>query len=246
MFEYVTDKKLLKSTYSQSANLVNQLSQRLRNDGVDARMNLVGSGLRNLVTRNGKGPFDYDFNLLIINAEALSGRELKECVRENYNEVLRQNDWMDCSDSRSVLTARPYDKSCFSTDLCIVKRDAHGKLHRLIHDKTGVTYIDQYYWNVMPDSGNLAEKEEKLKQKHWLEVRDVYLNRKNMYLRRQDPYHKSFICYIEAVNEVYYKHYGSTFPRPTNVLNVSYNGSNGVFVKEGNLILKTEYSVKLY
>lgn len=228
MFEYVTDKKLLKSTYSQSANVVNQLSQRLRNAGLDAQMNLVGSGLRKMVTRNGKGPFDYDFNLLIKNAESFGGREIKECVRENYNEILDWNDWEDCSDSTSVLTARPKSKSCFGIDLCIVKQDAYGKIHRLIHDKTGVVNLDQYYWNAMPDSGNLAEKEERLKPEHWLEVRNVYLRKKNMYLKRQDPYHKSFICYIEAVNEVYYKYYGLNLTQTINVVNVSRNGILGV------------------
>lgn len=228
MFEYVTDKKLLKSTYSQSSNVVNQLSQRLRNAGLDTQMNLVGSGLRKMVARNGKGPFDYDFNLLIKNAESFAGRELKECVRENYNEILGRNDWKDCSDSTSVLTARPNNKSCFSVDLCIVKRDAYGKLYRLIHDKTGIVNLDQYYWNIMPDSGNLAEKEESLKREHWLEVRNVYLEKKNMYLKRQDPYHKSFICYIEAVNEVYYKYYGLNLPVPINAVNASRNGILGV------------------
>ena len=39
----------------------------------------------------------------------------------------------------------------------------------------------------------------------WLKVRDTYLEKKNMYLRRQDHEHPSFIAYIEAVNEVYHK-----------------------------------------
>ena len=34
-------------------------------------------------------------------------------------------------------------------------------------------------------------------------VRDKYLELKNMYLRRGDRDHPSFICYIEAVNNVY-------------------------------------------
>ena len=39
----------------------------------------------------------------------------------------------------------------------------------------------------------------------WNEVRDTYLEKKNLYLRKNDHNHPSFICYIEAVNEVYYK-----------------------------------------
>lgn len=39
-----------------------------------------------------------------------------------------------------------------------------------------------------------------------MEVRETYLNKKNMCLRRPDDNsHQSFICSIEAVNEVYNK-----------------------------------------
>ena len=39
----------------------------------------------------------------------------------------------------------------------------------------------------------------------WEEVREKYLDKKNMYLKRNDHYHPSFVCYIEAVNEIYSK-----------------------------------------
>ena len=39
-------------------------------------------------------------------------------------------------------------------------------------------------------------------------MRDTYLDKKNMYLRRPlDHYHLSFIVYIESMNEVYNKYY---------------------------------------
>ena len=41
----------------------------------------------------------------------------------------------------------------------------------------------------------------------WLEVRNTYLEKKNMYLHRQDCTHPSFIVYIESVNEVYYRYF---------------------------------------
>lgn len=40
----------------------------------------------------------------------------------------------------------------------------------------------------------------------WNEVRKVYLTKKNMYLRRNDFNHPSFVCYIETVNELYRKY----------------------------------------
>ena len=40
---------------------------------------------------------------------------------------------------------------------------------------------------------------------NWDMLAQEYLRLKNMYLRRNDNNHPSFICYIEAVNNVYDK-----------------------------------------
>ena len=81
----------------------------------------------------------------------------------------------------------------------------YGQLHRLIHRKTGNTWYDQYYWNMVPNSRDLWDKEDYLKPDYWKYVRETYLDKKNMYLSRNDYEHPSFVCYIEAVNEVYEK-----------------------------------------
>lgn len=54
-----------------------------------------------------------------------------------------------------------------------------------------------------PNSQKLWDMEDYLKPKYWHKVKDAYLNKKNMYLTRNDYDHPSFVCYIEAVNEVY-------------------------------------------
>ena len=50
----------------------------------------------------------------------------------------------------------------------------------------------------------MQEKADKIKKAgKWLAVRERYLDKKNYYLRRNDYDHPSFVCYIEAVNEIY-------------------------------------------
>ena len=50
------------------------------------------------------------------------------------------------------------------------------------------------------------EKERKIKSiGYWKLVREEYKNIKNMYLRKNDHNHPSFVCYIEAINNVYNK-----------------------------------------
>mgnify|MGYP003424740232 CR=1 FL=1 len=55
---------------------------------------------------------------------------------------------------------------------------------------------------------NIFKKVKTLKNNDcWLEVRKIYLEKKNMYLRRNDHNHPSFIVYIETINEVYGKYF---------------------------------------
>ena len=211
MYHWVEDKDFLKRAYGDCSDLVNQLVQKLKSYGIEARMNVVGSKNRNMITQNADGPIDFDFNLLIVNSdEFTTGAALKNVVKDAFNEVLSENGWDDCDDSTSALTTKQMyfkkgNRTPFSIDVCIVKQDSLG-LHRLIHQKTGFVAMDQWYWNQIPNSQDLRQKEDVLKPDYWPVVRETYLQKKNMYLRRPyDNDHPSFKCYIEAVNEVYDK-----------------------------------------
>lgn len=216
MYHWVNDKEYLKNTYSICADIVNQLVQELKNEGIIASMNVVGSRKRNMITQNKNEPIDYDFNLLIENGRNNDAGALKEKIRKAFNRVLAANRWGDCEDSTSALTTeqrvmRTGNKTPFSIDVCIVSYNHIGELQRLIHQKTGCVAFDQYYWNVVPNSQELWKKEETLKPDYWIDVRETYLEKKNMYLKRQDNNHPSFVCYFEAVNEVYNKVMGSGY-----------------------------------
>ena len=181
---------------------------------MEVKAHLVGSGAKNLITQNSNEPIDLDYNLMIIDSEININncREIKEYIRKQFNVILNKNGWNDCMDSTSVLTTekRHFTKGNhteFSIDLAIVFNDRNG-CHRLIHEKTGVTAWDRYYWNSVPDSRNLFDKVAAIKDEHlWNEVIDEYLEKKNMYLRRQDYNHPSFNVYIETVNQVFNKYF---------------------------------------
>lgn len=216
MYHYVQDKEYIKQSYSICADLVNQLVQRLKQDDIQTKMTAVGSKKRGLITQNEKEPIDYDFNLIVLNAHQYIGRELKQRIMNAFNEVLRENGWGECRDSTSVITTKKRvlkkgNRTPFSIDIGIVKVDSYG-WYRLIHIKTGWSVCDQYIWQPAPNSGDLERKEKYLKPDYWIKVRDAYLKKKNMYLRRNDHNHPSFVCYIEALNEVYYAvRYGNRY-----------------------------------
>ena len=68
--------------------------------------------------------------------------------------------------------------------------------------------LDQYAWNEVPNSHQVKDKADEIKEEGlWQEVRDRYLEKKNMYLSRQDRNHPSFVVYVEAVNEIYNRYF---------------------------------------
>ena len=216
MYHWIEDKQFLGRMRALCSGLVNQLVQAINNDGaLFVHQHLVGSGAKNLITQNADQPIDLDYNLEIVECSEFSindCRAIKEYVRKKFNEVLNNNGWGDCSDSTSALTTekRHFTKGNgteFSIDLCIVSTDNDGCWYRLIHQKTGFAAYDRYYWNEARQSNGLADRVQRLKKNGcWLEVREAYLEKKNLYLSRGDHNHPSFICYIEAVNEVFYKY----------------------------------------
>lgn len=215
MYHWVEDKKFLGRMKRLCSDIVNQLVQAINNEEkMYVRAYMVGSGAKNLITQNAEEPIDLDYNLEIIECYDFNinnGRAIKEYVQEKFDEILSKNDLDDCGDSKSVLTSgyiefKTGNKTNFSIDIAIVKQNNNG-WDRLIHHKTGFTYLDQYYWNPAPNSRGLSEKANQLKEENcWKEVRDIYLEKKNMYLSRQDQTHTSFIIYIETINEAYNKY----------------------------------------
>lgn len=215
MYHYIEDKGFLNRMKSLCAGIINQLVQSINNDVyMTARANLVGSGAKNLVTQNENEPIDLDYNIIIGTKYVgiYKGQEIKEYIRKKFNIVLRKNGWSDCQDSKSALstgrmTFTKGNKTAFSIDLAIIYEDKYGS-HRLIHEKRGIVSQDRYYWNKAPESKGLNKMVTVLKSNNmWLQVKEVYLNKKNFYLCRNDRSHPSYIVYIEAVNQVYNEYF---------------------------------------
>lgn len=215
MYHYIKDKVFLKNMKYLCSNIINQLVQFINNDSfMKVEAHLVGSGAKNLITQNSNEPIDLDYNLNIINSKIniKNGREIKEYLRKQFNVILKKNGWNDSMDSTSVLTTeRRYfikgNHTAFSIDLAIVYHN-HNGWHRLIHEKTGLVARDKYYWNLVPDSRNLLKRVSDIKNEHlWDDIITTYLEKKNMYLCRQDNNHPSFNVYVETINQVHHKYF---------------------------------------
>ena len=211
MYHYLDDKEFLHKMRSLSGKIMQLVCHYLKEDyDIGSNFYLVGSGARNLILQNEDNPVDLDYNLEIIRCEDFEDcRFLKESARKTFNKVLREYRLDDCDDSTSSLTSKLIqfnsgNKTEFSIDICITVRDDKDNYYRLIHDKTGWTQNDRYFWNIAPHSKDLKKKAEHIKKYgKWELVREQYLRIKNRYLSANDHDHPSFVCYAEAVNNVY-------------------------------------------
>ena len=212
MYHYLDDKEFLHKMRALSGEIMQKMCHYLKADyDIGANFYLVGSGARNLILQNANESVDLDYNLEIVRCEDFEDCSyLKEGVRKTFDKCLREHYLRDCEDSTSSLTSKLIylegrNNTGFSIDVCITVRDTEDNYYRLIHEKTGLVSDDNYYWNMAPQSKKLKKKVDFIKEcGKWELVRKQYLNIKNKYLSRNESMsHSSFVCYIEAVNNVY-------------------------------------------
>ena len=213
MYEYV-GWKLVQRYDRKCRKILEELRQVLREEyGIDSQISLVGSGARSMVTRNGNGPFDLDYNLILQSYPKEFNHDLgrlKRVIRETLTSISRGVNFFRGEDSPAVITmllASPASKApVFHADLAILSKNVDGDFQRLIHNKQLLS--GGYTWNKLRDSNRVGRRAAMLRQQgYWAEVRKVYLDHKNWYLRSLHD-RTSFQVYVETVNEVFQHHYG--------------------------------------
>ena len=186
---------------------------------------LVGSASRKLVTEriNGNRGYDFDYNL-VIDEPSLFGRnvidvtsagyeytwdahQIKERFREAFNYAVDGTEFDFPDDSSSVLTINCYSKDrnriLYGADLAIVFYDRNGVIHTLEHYKTHDAFSsDGYGFQIRNTSYGIDIKLDEIIEfldDGWDLIREEYLKLKNS---NEDDDKKSFILFVEAVNNV--------------------------------------------
>lgn len=205
MFEYVSRREVA-GYKAYCSDVLNRLKMKLEKEyGIRSYVTLIGSGAKNMVTRNGKGAFDLDYNLVftfVPQEYEKSPDYLKNRSREILNSLVdkRFKPGKDSTSSIKYLVHAKDGKTVvFSFDVALIRQD--GGKFKLIHDKNRGVFI----WNQIRDSGDLDKKVAMIKKSgRWNDVRNDYKKLKNGYLEESDKHHPSFAVYIQAVNQVYY------------------------------------------
>ncbi len=209
MYEYVNYSEIRPYRNYCSRILTDLRDLLLEKYEINTQFVLVGSGARNMVMRDGSGPFDLDYDLVIIGMPNIYWNDLgklKNTVISSLNKIVGKTWFSDGHDSTSVVSSYLYLNDTptvkFKFDIAILGKNSQGNLCRLIHDK----WYRTYNWCEVPSSKNVRAKSDKLKKLGmWNEVRDTYKKLKNLYLCRGDRYYPSIVVYVEAVNQVYQK-----------------------------------------
>ena len=150
----------------------------------------VGSSKRNMITRgrNSNTGFDFDVNIEVNDPdEDYSAEEIRNILRNGLDIVNNPNgrsifgyDYTE--DSTRVLTIKVKDKAnsriLHSCDFCVVNDCEDGRQQYIRYNKKQQSYS----WEYQPKGYyELPEKIEWIKKNGlWQQVRDVYLDKKNM------------------------------------------------------------------
>lgn len=224
MYRLAEDNELINHARQFCSCVAKNIEHILKEEyNISSQVFLVGSAKRKLQTCNGNNKsFDFDYNIVIKNAMAYDARWLKEQVRLAFNKSLSNAcfQWgvftlsemslfalrcnTDVHDSTSALTSKPmsfysdYSRT-FHIDISILTKE-DGYWHRLKNDKTA----QQYIWNKMANIDDFKKREQSLTFSEQNELRQLYVEKKNLHIQDEENF-PSFKCYIEAVNEIYFK-----------------------------------------
>lgn len=203
MYQYVTKSKI-KPYKNICRNMLQQLASELRKKyGMITQIQLIGSGANNLVTRNGNGSFDLDYNLLLQSVPdefTKNTARLKDTIRSELDRHIVDGFSHGQDSTASVTYIYHKDgKECFHFDLGVILCGADRQSYRLINDKTNNAYI----WNEIMDTRSIRRMAQEIHQRNdWSQLRKEYLNLKNAHLEKQDGL-PSYDIYAEAVNLIY-------------------------------------------
>ena len=127
---------------SDCASVLTKTCEILKSKNIIAQFSLVGSGAKNLITRNGNGPYDLDYNLVVIKADERYWKDLrllKDTVRNALNKAERKDFFSDAMDSRSCLTTLLHFNDSpnveFSFDVAILTKNRNGDYKKVFAEQ---------------------------------------------------------------------------------------------------------------
>ena len=204
MYSYVEDKEIRGELRTACESIITNVQKSFLRNYFTFQFKLIGSGDTRLITQNGNnGNFDLDYNLILQkDKQGLinNPKKIKELFIDAFNQVNPELGFKPANNSKSVITSRLVidNRLYFSFDVAILCEGNNGNYYKIIYDK----YSNRYLWNEVKSSRGYQEKLIILKRSgKWQEIKDLYLQKKNMHMRRDDGI-ESFSILLETLNEL--------------------------------------------
>lgn len=210
-YEYAS-RKFRKPIRDKIVELLNQVQKDLKQE-FTFQFKFEGSDPLNLVTYDTKTNIGFDFDINVYpndDEQKYSAKELKTMFINSFNKFGKKYCFDYCENSSRVITLKVIDskhsKILYSCDIAIVHDywDNDDEWHQQL------VYFNKrqnsYYWQEQPAPFyEFYDRVDAIKEHgFWQEVRDLYLEKKN---NNNDLNKKSRSLRIEAVNEVYQRHF---------------------------------------
>ena len=229
-YEYVS-KKEYQPVRKELEQIIHRVQDQLRERGMTFQYHLIGSGARQLITRKkgGNKGFDFDYNLILPDSgdREYNAKVVKEEFINAFKFALKGTEYKLPEDSTSVLTIKVVDTAhsriVHSCDFAIIyypRTGKDGEYRYLRNWKKGM-----YSFETRRESQGLERKLKAIKNHPggWNQVREEYLLVKN---NNRDPDKRSYVLYIEAVNNVYNQINWNSYPKGLIVVKSSYYRDN--------------------
>lgn len=168
------------------------------------RYKFIGSVERNMVTRDLQSNigFDFDVNIMVNDDDAeYCAKDIKHILMNAFNKFAHKYHYDFCEDSTRVFTVKVKDRKhsriLHSCDFAIVNDYGEGRQEYIRFNKKA----NSYTWEEQSEGFYLLpEKIKFCKDNHlWQEVRDTYLQKKNLNMNKKK---KSRSIFAETIHQV--------------------------------------------
>lgn len=208
MYVYVNKKEYV--LYRKEVEDIIRHAQRIMKQKYNTtfQYKLIGSAGRHLVTKikNGNKGYDFDYNLILQKSDLWENpKKLKQQFMNAFNEAVIGTPYSPPEDSTSSITIKAIDKKnskiIRSFDLAIIyylDDEEPDKGYKYLRNWKNGSYSFELRKLSVDIDAKLYEIEEY--EDGWNKVREEYIKLKN---RNKDSNKKSFILYLESINNVY-------------------------------------------
>ncbi len=204
MYKFVTKNEEKRELRCACERIIKNVQQSSLREYFTFQFELIGSGSLNILTKNGEtGEYDLDYNLIIQkDKQGLidNPKKIKDLFMKAFNEANPTLGFESPENSTSVITSKLiYDNRLhFSFDVAIMCEGYNGDYLKLKYNKIS----GLYYWNQVKDSRGYKTKIKLLKSNNlWVEAKGRYLEKKNMYLKKNEE-KASFSILLEVLKEM--------------------------------------------